>query len=29
VRSAGWVATEYKNESAPSSFYLLGSTVTM
>ena len=29
VRSAGWVATEYNNESAPASFYTLGSTVTM
>ena len=27
ARSAGWVATEYKNESAPSSFYTLGSTL--
>lgn len=29
VRSAGWIATEYNNESAPSTFYALGSTVTM
>ena len=29
VRSAGWVATEYNNESAPTSFYTLGSIVTM
>jgi hypothetical protein len=29
VRSAGWAATEYNNESAPASFYMLGSTVTM
>jgi hypothetical protein len=28
VRSAGWFATEYNNQSAPSSFYTLGSTVT-
>jgi hypothetical protein len=29
VRSAGWIATEYNNESAPSLFYTLGSTVTL